>query len=316
MSSSINSKQKIKKNQGSKAAIIRPVNRRSGVQTFVRIDTAESAARPKMNPRAMQLEDYVAQIRVTEEAPAVEQKPEPAPKPKPARKAKAAPKAKSVKPIVVKKIVIPVKKKEAPKPEPATAPKNASIVSNIARQQQNASSELTQADHLAVLRTVAKLDAGYEWIADTNRTAATAAAEAKVAEPVETAAPEPVIQTTTQPVSQELINSIATAIASVLTDAPESKLVAKIENGPATPVVPATVASEEETLKLTPELPRPEYTLPVIDNTPSTPVVAKPKPKPAPKVKVKPAPAPKVRVKPAPKPAPAPKVRVKPAIKN
>ena len=240
MSSSINSQPKIKKNQGSKAAIIRPVNRRSGVQTFVRIDTAPSESRPKMSPRAMQLEDYVAQIRDTDEAPAAEQKPKPAPKPKPVKK--------PAKPIAVKKIVIPVKKKKAPKPEPAEAPKNASIVSNIAIQQQTASAELTQADHLAVLRTVAKLDAGFEWIAETNRADATESAEteAKIetAAPVEITAPVPVIQTTTQPVSQDLINSIATAIASVLTDAPESKLTAKIENGSASPVVPATTATE------------------------------------------------------------------------
>ena len=63
MSSSTNSRPVYKQNQGSKAAIIRPVNRRDGTQSYIRVDNADGPVRP--NLRALQLEDYVAQIRET-----------------------------------------------------------------------------------------------------------------------------------------------------------------------------------------------------------------------------------------------------------
>lgn len=210
MSSSTNAKTKITQTQGSKAAIIRPVNRRSGKQTYVRIDDAQNAIQPNM--RALELEHYVAQIRGTANAPAEQ-------------------------------------------------PVESSINTDIARQQQAASNELTHADHVEVLKTVAKLDAGFQWIDQKNRVEAKAAAEAARqaeaqanAEAARLAIEAATPQVTAQPVSQELVNSIATAIASVLTDMPESKLNAEVET---------SVTESEETLKLSPEVPRAQYTLPV-----------------------------------------------------
>ena len=238
MSSSTNSKPVFKQTQGSKAAIIRPVNRRDGKQTFVRIDTAENAVRP--NARAIQLEDYVAQIRDKAEAENVAQIPATPPQPEP----------------------VPT--------EPAAA--EPTIVDNIAKQQQTTNSELTHSDHVDVLRAVAKLDGGYQWIAESNRIAAASSSDIgdSIAASItnhkaESTAPES--QTTTQPSSQDLVHIIATAIASVLTDAPESELKQKIVNGftedDETQLAAEASAKEEETLRLSPELPRPEYTLPV-----------------------------------------------------
>ena len=275
MSSSINSKPKIKQSKGTKAAIIRPVNRRTGKQTFVRIDGAENAAAsPHMTARAVQLEDYVKQIRVADEAPQAE----PA---MPAVPAKPA----------VKKIVIPLAIKTTPKkavkPKPKTESVSqqpaVSVVNNIALKQRSTPADMTHADHVDVLRTIAKLDDGYQWIADSNRAAATEAAE--ISKKIEVAttpepAPEPaVLQTTTEPLSQDVINSIATAIASVLTETSESKLNAKIDSGITTE--PAKT-EPEETLKLTPELPRPGYTLPVTGHSFEARTVPKPKLKKAP----------------------------------
>ena len=75
MSSISSSKPVFRQPRGSKAAIIRPVNRRDGKQSFVRIDAAEEAMSPIT--RAVQLEDYVAQIRETKDAPSAHASPTP-----------------------------------------------------------------------------------------------------------------------------------------------------------------------------------------------------------------------------------------------
>lgn len=269
MSHSTNSKPKFTQSKGSKAAIIRPVNRRSGKQTFVRIDDAQNVVQP--NVRALELEDYVAQIRGIANAPVQETS---------AKEASAPDQIKTPRVVTV----------EA---------KPSSIVADIAQQQQATPSELTHADHLNVLQAVAKLDAGFKWIDRTNRNEAKAAAEitrkakaeadkqaAMLA--IQSAAEAATPQTTTQPPSQDLVNSIATAIASVLTDMPEHRLSAKVESGADTQspnIAAAREAADEETLKLSPETPRPEYTLPVtaahnlqpnIPVKPTSPVQSKP----------------------------------------
>ena len=230
MSSSTNSQPVFRQTRGSKAAIIRPVNRRVGKQSFVRIDTAESVVRP--NARALQLEDYVAQIR------------------------------ESI--------------KESPVPnssvlEPISDNSNSasiSVADDIALQQQLASAELTHADHVDVLRAVAKLDSGYQWIAENNRIAA--AESTDISDQIAGVSSEhsEAAETTTQPLSQDLVNSIATAIASVLTDLPESALSDKIESGEAaTPIVVEDSSNNiDDSLRLSPELPKPEYTLPVTEH--------------------------------------------------
>lgn len=260
MSSSTNSRPKTKQTQRSKAAIIRPVNRRSGKQSFVRIDDAENVVRP--NVRALQLEDYVAQIRDSENTTANQPKVAPLDlnigTPKVAEKTTAATAA-----AITKNSVSEAEAR--------------SIVSDIAQQQQSASANLTHADHVNVLRAVAKLDAGYQWIANSNQQAATQTPETE--QNVEafgdhvanassdndaSTAEASTAQTTTQPLSQDLVNSIATAIASVLTDLPENQLNAKIASEDVDQNQQPYV--EEEILKLSPELPRPNYTLPVQAN--------------------------------------------------
>jgi len=97
-----------KRKKGSKAAIIRPVNRGDGKTSFVRIDSSQDGPAP--NIRAVQLDDYVSQIR-EHETPAIAS----------------------------------VKSKTSGKSE-------AKIVRDTARRQLNSSAELTEADHLSVLR--------------------------------------------------------------------------------------------------------------------------------------------------------------------
>jgi Mrp family chromosome partitioning ATPase len=264
MSSTSESKPVFKQSRASKAAIIRPVNRRDGKTSFVRIDTAEEVARPIA--RALQLEDYVAQIQRA--AQQVDQ----------AEVAKAEKEAARMPKSLRKK----QKTRVTVKVEPKTA-----VVNDTARQQHVASSELTQAEHVDVLRAVAKLDAGYQWIANNNRNAATELADIgtslEEAETPQLAQPE----TNSEPVSQDLVNNIAAAIASVLTNVPESQLNRKIESGlpeieratevPKPHVVVSHPIEKEENLKLSPEIPRPEYTLPVSEHN----FVAKKKPKPS-----------------------------------
>jgi len=271
MSSTSNSRPVFKQSRSSKAAIIRPVNRRDGKQSFVRIDSAEDTMGP--NARAIQLEDYVAQIRrkAREEDQAVE-----------ATQATVAPKTKRARKQAAARRSARVTVKVEPKPN---------VIGDTATQQQISSSQLTHADHVDVLQAVAKLDAGYHWIAESNRVAAAETADIGAAlEATEAESTEPTaIQTTTQPVSQDLVNDIAAAIASVLTNVPENKLSDKIESGlpeivkePEVPkphivVAPSTpLASKEEPLKLLPEVPRREYTLPVSEHN----FVAKKKPNP------------------------------------
>ena len=230
MSSSTNSRPVYKQNQGSKAAIIRPVNRRDGTQSYIRVDNADGAVRP--NLRALQLEDYVAQIRDT---------------------AGQQQELTAEAPLDAEVTAQPAE----------TAEITADLLEDIIHQQQIATAELTHADHVDVLRAVAKLDAGYQWIAENNRVAASSAPDIgdSVAN-VETIE-EATAQSTTQPLSQEMIHTIAAAIASVLTDVPESKLSQQIATGPAeSPAPPA-----EEMLRLSPELPRQEFTLPVSEHT-------------------------------------------------
>ena len=214
MSSSTNPKPVIKQSQGSKAAIIRPVNRRDGKQSFVRIDSAaENVVRP--NIRALQLEDYVAQIRATEP---------PAEAPQPKRQAAPA---------------------SAPAPQPVA--------------EELSFTTLTPTGHADVLRAVAKLDAGYQWIAESNRIAATSTPEfidrATAVETPKTAEP----QTTTQPLTQELANDIASSIASELTGKSEAELNKKVSSTILTP--------KEDILRLLPEVPRAGYTLPVAEHS-------------------------------------------------
>jgi Mrp family chromosome partitioning ATPase len=212
MSSSTNSRPVFKQTQGSKAAIIRPVNRRDGTKSYVRIDVdAENVVRP--NVRSTQLEDYVAQIRGVEA-----------------------------------------------QPEPAPAPQEAAIESQIVEPQTvPGSSELTESDHIDVLRTVAKLDAGQQWISENNRAAAAATFDITDNIPEATPVAEEVhVESTSQPLSQEMVNNIAAAIASVLTDTPEAKLNEKIAEASAEPI--------DDTLKLSPEVPRQSYTLPVSEH--------------------------------------------------
>lgn len=263
MSSTSESKPVFTQSRGSKAAIIRPVNRRDGKTSFVRIDAAEPTAGP--NARAVQLEDYVAQIKraaqVADATAATRAERVAIKKPKSAANRKA-------------NITVTVKPKT-------------SVVEDTATQQQVSSSELTHADHVDVLQAVAKLDGGYQWIAESNRIAAAETADiGSSLEEAETPAPSQP-QTTSQPISQSLVNDIAAAIASVLTNVPESQLSEKIEDGlpeavteteiPKPHVALAPPAEKEENLKLSPEIPRPEYTLPVSQHN----FVAKKKSKPA-----------------------------------
>ena len=239
----------LRRSQGSKAAIIRPVNRRDGKQSFVRIDSAEEPLRP--SARAIELEDYVAQIRA-------------AARKEDAAKARQRLKAKAMQ----------AKPKTKTRSSTATVKverKKTKVVTDTARQQKVSSTELTHADHVNVLQAVAKLDAGQQWFAENNRAAAMetmdisasiAAAEAKAAQAKAAQDKVPVaeakLQTTTQPISQDLVNDIAAAIASVLTNVPESRLEEKI-------VSDKSVAAQDaqESLKLSPEVPRAQYTLPV-----------------------------------------------------
>ncbi len=221
MSSSTNSQPVVKQSQGSKAAIIRPVNRRDGKQSYVRIDTAENVVRT--NLRALQLEDYVAQIRLAES-----QEQAPAPN-------------------------VPAQ------PEVKSSRLSPSIISDIMKQQRTATAELNRADHVDVLRAVAKLDGGYQWIAENNRVAASSSHDIGDSVAAAPTVNESQPQTTTQPLSQDLVNSIATAIASVLTDLPEATLQQKIVDVPKSHV--------EDTLRLLPEVPRQSYTLPVSEQS-------------------------------------------------
>ncbi len=223
MSSSTNSRPVFKQTQGSKAAIIRPVNRRDGTKSYVRIDAvAENVIRPNM--RALQLEDYVAQIRGVEA-----------------------------------------------QPEIAPAQQEAALESQTAAPQAAAdSSEMSESDHIDVLRTVAKLDAGQQWIAENNRAAALSTFE--LTDNVPTEIPfkaDSQVQPAGQPLSQEMVNDIAKAIASVLTDKSETELDQKITEAPtelaAAPAEPPTELADD-TLKLSPEIPRQSYTLPVSEH--------------------------------------------------
>jgi Mrp family chromosome partitioning ATPase len=223
MSSSTNSRPVFKQTQGSKAAIIRPVNRRDVTKSYVRIDAvAENVIRPNM--RALQLEDYVAQIR------GVEAQPEIAPR-----------------------------QQEAALESQTAAPQAAAD-----------SSEMSESDHIDVLRTVAKLDAGQQWIAENNRAAALSTFE--LTDNVPTEIPfkaDSQVQPAGQPLSQEMVNDIAKAIASVLTDKSETELDQKITEAPtelaAAPAEPPTELADD-TLKLSPEIPRQSYTLPVSEH--------------------------------------------------
>ena len=180
-----------------KAAIIRPVQRREGQQTFIRIDAAQDAV--SSNIRAVQLEDYVAQIRGNHQSIVAES--------------------------------------DTPSDQPVA--KKGRVLRDTARQQLNSSAELTEADHLQILKAVAKIDAGYQWIDERNRITASAAtdfAEAPELAEVEQTQAAPV--ESVSEVSEELIQDIAIAIASVLTRRPESELGEKIANEQSAPIEP------------------------------------------------------------------------------
>ena len=199
------------------------MNRRDVTKSYVRIDAvAENVIRPNM--RALQLEDYVAQIR------GVEAQPEIAPR-----------------------------QQEAALESQTAAPQAAAD-----------SSEMSESDHIDVLRTVAKLDAGQQWIAENNRAAALSTFE--LTDNVPTEIPfkaDSQVQPAGQPLSQEMVNDIAKAIASVLTDKSETELDQKITEAPtelaAAPAEPPTELADD-TLKLSPEIPRQSYTLPVSEH--------------------------------------------------
>ena len=179
------------KRKSVKAAIIRPVHRRDGQQTFVRIDAAQDAVSP--NIRAVQLEDYVAQIRSDHQS------------------------------------TTGVAETDASSDQPVA--KKGRVLRDTARQQLNSSAELTETDHLQILKAVAKIDAGYQWIDERNRITASAATDfAETPELAEVKQPQTAPVESVSEVSEELIQDIAIAIASVLTRRPENELVEKIAN--------------------------------------------------------------------------------------
>lgn len=209
MSSSINSRPVLSHTKGSKAAVIRPVNRRDGKQSYVRIDVPEGDA-ARSHQRTLQLEDYIAQIRDEKSGPTDSTE--------------------------------------------ATPVAELEILKDISEKQQLTTRELTQADHLDILKTVRKLDNGQQWIEDQNRAAAIKAMEER--RQVSAGIAEQAENTPSHDVSPQLISSIAAAIASVLTDQSEGKSSQELDGTDQLDI-------SEETLKLSPELPRPEYTLPI-----------------------------------------------------
>lgn len=221
MSSSTTSHTVNSVNSGGKAAVIRPVNRGDGKQSFVRIDVP--AATPGTpNLRALQLEDYVAQIR--------DQKPEAG---------------------------------QVSTTESSTATTGPlDLIREVSQKQQLTTRELTETEHLDVLRTVHSLDRGQQWIDEQNRAAAMEAME-KRRQISSSHRSEKEPNNIPGIVSPELISSIATAIASVLTDRSEKELEHKVQG--------SNVDSTEETLRLSPELPRPGYTLPVTEQPAAEP---------------------------------------------
>jgi hypothetical protein len=251
------------KKQGSKAAVIRPINRRDGKQSYVRIDSSHASS-GQPNFRAQQLEDYVAQIRNHSED-----------------------------------IDHPdsINHSDDATSTPETAPQtqasaDSKIIEDISVQQRTSNLELTSAEHLDALRVVAKIDAGYHWIANNNRNAALESliigdnvaalpaneeteAESKPRQALQPKNPE----NTADTVSAKLVQDIATAIASVLTENSEKQLSEKlISEAPLSEERPSQAetlnvqeihrdAFEKEQFRLEPELPRPGYSLPVIEHS-------------------------------------------------
>lgn len=225
------------KRKGYKPAVIRPVHRRNGQQTFVRIDAAQDAVRS--NIRALQLDDYVAQIRAYQRSENVD----------------------------LQTAAINVAQANAEAAEAQSVPvKKGRVLRDTARQQVSSSAELTEADHLQILKAVAKIDAGYQWADERNRVTASASADFAAEEAIEETraveepAVEPVSSVRTDGVSQALIDDIAIAIASVLTRRPEVELAEEVAE--ATEGVAEEPIQEIEATVSSPDVPRPKYTQP------------------------------------------------------
>lgn len=216
--------------------MIRPINRRDGKQSFVRID-ASHAGENRPNFRAQQLEDYVAQIRNH------------------AAEVEAA--------------------------QPMEQDTAAKIIADVSAQQQSSNLQLTSTEQLEALRVVTQIDAGYQWIADSNRNAALESliignkiADLPTPQPEnQTADSSETPQTENALPSSQLVQDIAAAIAAVLTNSSENQLQQKVQPTAATEPIqnsesesPATFEFVKEPLRLQPELPRANYSLPVSDH--------------------------------------------------